>query len=344
MNRELVLVAIALGVVVATALALLFVPGAVSSPFDPDAAGEQVPPGHVHIEEVTIAAGDVTGANATLEVDTYLRHRGNPVENVTVVHRATDSNTGLIATESERAVEALAEESETRVRGNVTVPRRSDYRIETIVYANGNRQRTATHHVEGVGSLVPDHARTDVAFRRTAAGDAGLPAIAYSVASTDGDRVTLAVSPYLTNTGDQPERDLDLEVIARQSDSNVIADTETVAVGTVGPGATTAPTVELTVPEGYDYTLDAVLWREQTAVASAQAAAAIGPGNLTVSNSTDDGGLEISDFERDAGPGGDDGSADRDENGDDATPGFGAAATLVAVLGAVALYARRDAQ
>lgn len=343
MNRELVLVGAAAAVVVAVSLAALLFPGVIAEPAVPETEADVERPGGVAVAEVTIAAEEVTGASATLAVGTYLEHRGGPVENVTVVHRATDTNTGLVEATTEIEVDPLEDEAERLVPGSITVPRESGYEIETFVYRDGSRVESASHTVEGVGTLTPAHADTDVEIHRFGGPHVpgvDLPAVEYSVASADGDRATLDVSTYLTNGGDDVEDGLELEVTARQSEANVVADATRIDVGALEPGETAAPSAEVTVPEEYDYSLDVVLWKEGTIVGSDRAAANLGPGNLTVDDAAVEDGFEVSDFE-----GGDRTTPEErpdaeDEEIAEGQPGFGAVGALVGAL-ALALLAVR---
>lgn len=355
MNRESLL-AIATLVVVTGAVTTLALTGAVSDPSEPETAADVEHTGHVSLAEITISADEVTGGTATLAVDTYLEHRGDPVTNVTVVHRATDTKTGLVEDTTERDVETLADGSEVVVTDTVSVPRKSSYEIETFVYRNGTRTESTSHTVDGVDALTPAYAATDVEFHRFG-GDAGgspadIPAIGYSIDSTTAETATLEVSSYLTNTGDDAERDLELEVNARQAASNVIADSATVELSTIEPGKTASPTVALDVPEGHDYYLDAILWRDGTIVRTNRAAANLGSGSLSVNETASETGLEVSDFASSS----DDYSAAADsstetdsdaeradasaESSGDGTPGFGIAVTAVAVLATIALARR----
>lgn len=351
MNRESLL-AVATLVVVLGALTTLALAGAVSDPAASETASDVKPAGHVSLTELTISADSVTGGTATLAVDTYLDHRGGPVENVTVVHRAIDTESGLVEATTEREVGRLKDKSERVVSSSIAVPREGGYEIETLVYRGGNRTESTSHTVEGVGSLTPAYADTDVEFHRFGGGSGGsladVPAIGYSIESTTDERATLAVDSYLTNTGDDPESDLELEVIARQSGSNVVADAATVDLSTIKPGKTASPTAELTVPAEYDYYLDAVLWRDGTIVGTDRSVANLGPGSLSVNETTASGGLEVSDFA--GGPtAADDGSdgydasddaADGEDGRGDGTPGFGIAVTAAAVLMTIALARR----
>ncbi|SFB82939.1 hypothetical protein SAMN05444422_102261 [Halobiforma haloterrestris] len=352
MNRELALSGAALAVAV-LALATLALSGAVADPAEPDA--ESKIEGHASLLEVTIAADDVSGETVSLEIDSYLEHRGQPVENVTVVHRATDTDTDLVEDETSREVGTLEDGGETVATATVDVPREGSYALETFVYADGTRTESATHRVYGVDALTPAYADSSLEFHRFGGEDGLLtdvPAIEYSVVDTDDEagEATVEVTGYLTNAGDDPADDLELELKARQADSNVVADADTVSVPAVDPGKTATPSTELEVADEYAYYLDAVLWHDGTIVATDRAVADLGPdGNET------DATFETADFEEDDGfetTAADAGdaengnaadeaaSADAEEDrGTDGTPGFGIVSTAFAALAAITALA-----
>lgn len=340
MDRENALLGAVLVVVAASALFAVVFPGVLA---DPGADDAPEPEGRVTIAETTIAAGNVSGASATLTVDAALAQRGGPVENVSIRFRATDTETGLVEATTEREVGTLAGENETRVAGDLRVPRASGYRIDVIVYEDDRRTASARRTVEGVGSLTPAYADTNVEFHRFGShGD--VPSIEYAIASSTNDSATLNVSTYLTNGGDEDAADLRVEFKARQSGSNVVADTETVAVDAVGPGSTASPDAQLTVPSGYDYYLDAVLWKGDTVVETTRSTANLGPGNLTVNETRREGGIRVSDFDESDGSDPDRETEFEDDTGDDADgqPGFGAVAAAVALaVATLAIAARR---
>ncbi|APW97631.1 hypothetical protein CHINAEXTREME_07530 [Halobiforma lacisalsi AJ5] len=351
MNRELALSGAALAVA-AIALATLALSGAVADPAEPDA--ESKIEGHASLLEVTIAADDVSGETVSLEIDSYLEHRGQPVENVTVVHRATDTDTDLVEDQTYREVGTLEDGSETVATATVDVPREGSYDLETFVYADGTRTESATHRVYGVDALTPAYADSSLEFHRFGGEDgplADVPAIEYSVVDTSDDgEATVEVTGYLTNAGDDPADDLELELKARQIDSNVVADADTVSVPAVDPGKTATPSTELEVADEYAYYLDAVLWHDGTIIATDRAVADLGPdGNGT------DATFETADFEEDDGfettagdvddgmssDGADQATSDDEDedHGGDGTPGFGFVATALAVFAAIAVIA-----
>jgi len=318
-------------VVVASGVAAVVVPDAVADPAD------DLRPGTLTVEELPIAPGEVTGETATLAVEARLSHFGNPTENVTVLFRATDSESNLVATKQTVDVGTLEDDRETPVEANLTVDREGGYAIETIVFRDGERVDRATRRVSGLEALRPAYADSNVAFAETGA----VQPVSVAVGSTDDDGVTLALSGALTNDGDEPTDDLDVTFTARQADSNVVADRVTVPVGDIRAGRTATVDADVSVPNEYNYYIDAVLWRDGVHVDSAQSVANLDPNERISADETDQAvAFEASDFESGSTRDGRSGRPESEDSTSEETPGFGLAVGLVALL-ATALFARR---
>lgn len=339
MNRSNTLLLAAVGVLAVLSAAAVVVPGALADRDDP------IRPAHLEYRESNVQAGVVTGETVTLRVESRLGHDAGPAENVTLVHRVIDENSGLLVETARNDLGSLDGEREFAPTTNVTVPRDGAYEIRTTVYVDGERRATGQQTVSGVGTLIPDYARTDAAFRAAPTLVTDVPPIPYSIREASGVETALAVQPFVTNTGDGTEDDLELVVQARQTDSNIVADRATTAVGAIEPGRTVQPTVELTIPDEYNYELDAMLRRDGVVVASATLPASLDPSEAVSANVTRrDVGLETSDFERETGR---DGPATESNDRSGRTdgqdgPGFGVAAALVAMLAGVTIAARRS--
>jgi PGF-CTERM protein len=329
MRIEALLASLAVVVLLGTVAAATLVTGFVADP------GPDEPPARLDVAETTLAAGEVTGETATLNVTTYVQHRGGPAENVSVVVRATDAESGLVADTVTSDLGSVRDDGEREVSLSVTVPREGGYEVATILYVDGQRVDTATASVSGVGALEPPRTRTSVAFHQFPER----PAVEYRIAEVNGDEVTLEVTSYLTNGGDDAESGLRLVVTARQSDAYVVADRAETSVGTVEPGVTASPTVEVTVPDDNNYYLDATLWRDGVVLESTRAAANLDPEEtISVNETRREVEFEAGDFE--TGGAGGDGPAPQTETGAESQPGFGAGVAVVALVGSL-LAARR---
>lgn len=336
MKPEAVLAGVAVVALVATAGVLVAVPDAVQSP----APSEPADPGGGAIADMTIAVENVSGGTATFAVTPYVEHRGSPARNVTVQLRAVDEESGLVADTRSLSLGDLAGGRETNATGTLAVPREGGYTIEAVLYRDGHRLDAGDLTISGVGTLVPEYERTPVGFHEFQGTE--LPVIEYSIESVDDGDATLSVTTYLSNTGDDPAGDLHFVLKARQNGSNVVADRTRVDVGRVDPGETVTPTAELTVPDGYDYYLDAILWDGETVVDTQRSVANLGPGTgLSVDETQNDSGFESGDF---ADTGDDDDYRRPEETemagGDGGQPGFGVPAALAALC-ATGLFAWR---
>ncbi|WP_017343899.1 PGF-CTERM sorting domain-containing protein [Halorubrum sp. T3] len=335
MDTRTALLAAAAALLVASAVGAVAAPGAIS---DPRATDE--PPGDIRVAGATVAPGDVRGETAELRLGTDLRHRGSPVENVTVRHRAIGAESGLLVDETTVDVGDVDFDGERTVNGTVTVEREGGYRIETVVFADGQRREQQTTRVAGVAALTPDYADTQVGFTDGSVW----PTVAVSVVEADNETATLSASVSVTNRGDEASEDVDLRLYLRQAESNVIAADATETVGTVRPGRTDTVTTTVEVPAGYNYYVDAALFDDDVLVDETQGVANLNPRETITANETvRDVEFSVEDFQRDdvGGEGGD--GADRaptDGATGGSTPGFGPLVALVALVVA-ALTARR---
>lgn len=329
MNREQILTAAAVGVIAVALLTAALAPGAFQGPDE-----EPIRPGPVDIADVTIQPGTVTGETATLQIDTALRHRGNPTPNVTVRLRAIDSQSGLLETSETVEVGELSGEQERTVPANLTVAREGGYRIEVLVFQDDRRVATGGRTVAGMEALTPEYARTSVQFSELDT----LPAIDVSVSEVGDQRTELEIATWLTNEGDEPTGDLRVGIVVRQADSNLVADRSEASVQAIEPGRTSSTTQTVSVPSEYNYYVDAIIWKDDVVVDTARTAVNLDPSErISVNETRREVEFEVGDFERER----DEAPEPRETAAaDEEAPGFGVVVASVALLVA-ALVARR---
>lgn len=367
MRRETVLVVCAI-VVVAGLFGAAAVASDVLATHD-DGADERQPSADLHLDtqEVTMTPEEIGGETVTLSVDLLLRQdvevdRGFSIgdvdddelrsENVSVQLRATNRETGMIEDVTDLNVDPIAGERDFSVSGSITLDRENDYGIEAIVSRDNRRIEIGRTRVSGLDTLEPEYADSPVEFERFSIAD--LPAVSYTVEDAGDDEADLGVSAYVTNTGDELNDAVEVELIARQTDSNIVADSDQVTIGAIRPSRTETAESTLTVPDSYNYHLDAVVWRDGVIVDSIREGATLDPDEPAPANETetdaDEETVEVEEFatddvdDDDASPGDDEADAappaGDDVEEDDEQPGFGIAAAVVALIGAVAVAAR----
>ncbi|GAB7093057.1 PGF-CTERM sorting domain-containing protein [Halolamina litorea] len=333
MDSKRVLAGGAVVVVVVALLAAVAVPEAVASPRD----DRPVRPGPVNVVDADIATGEITGQTAELELFATLDHRGNPAENVTVLFKATDAESGLLEAEREVAVGDLTAEGERRVSTVLRVPREGGYRLEGIVYRNDTRVDRFTREVSGVEALTPAYARANVSFVE----DPVLEPVSVAITDAGENRTTLELGGWLTATGPTEADSLSVTFILRQAESNVVAARTTVDAGSLREGRSETVSADVAVPSEYNYYVDAVLTRDGVIIDTAGGVVNLDPSETIDRNETRrEVEFDASDFE------GDDGERpDRPETTDAETavsqPGFGPVVAIAALLGAGLLARRR---
>lgn len=344
MRRALVLVGVLLAVVVASAGLALAAPGVFAEQADTQQDGT------VEVSELTVSAGTVTGETVELQTDVRLANRDGVSENVTVEFRAVGTDSGLVDARQRISVGNISRSKEVRVVTNLTVERGTDYRLETVVYRDGQRRGSRSKTVRGTGSLTPGYADTGVEFYRFTSPD--LPVIEYAIEDVQSNQTTMGVWTHLTNTGVESSDSLRVVLKARQVESNIVADQTEVTIDSIQPGKTTVPRATLSVPSSYNYYLDAVIYQDDVVVGTARSGASLDPTErVAVNTTTRNVGLEVSDFDsetpepdpdRDAGGASGDGAGVETTVGDSG-PGFGIVVTLAALAaGLLAVRWRSD--
>ena len=341
MRRELLLAG-AIGV-----LALTLGVGATAVPGVLADAPDDVRESYLTVQQPYVDATDVRGETVTLSLSSRLEHRGGPADNVTVVTRAIDTETGLVETTERQSLGDISGDRDVPYTTNLTVERQGGYRIETEVYADERRATTHRGTVSNLDALVPASARSSVRFHEFDNENTPLEAISYRIVETADNETTLNVTARLTNTGDDDESGVVLQLRARQADSNVVADSATIRVGEIRPDLRSrVVSTELTVPDGYDYWLDGILSADGVVVATESSVADLDPTETLQPNATrTETGFQSGDFAESTEP--EDMGAREDDRPEETMtsaggPGFTAATVLVAfVLAALAAIRRQ---
>ncbi|ERH07727.1 MAG: PGF-CTERM archaeal protein-sorting signal [Halonotius sp. J07HN4] len=334
MDRTKTLAAGAAGVVVVALLVAVLAPGALSAP------RSATQPGSVDIADTTIQPQAVGGQTAALQINSTLRHRGNPSPNVAVRLRAIDTESGLLETTQRVEVAELADDREQTVPATLSVAREGGYRIETVVYQNGQRVDTGRQEVRGLAALIPEYARTPIQF----ADETTLPPLGVSVQEATESQATLDITTQLINRGSVQSDDVEVSVITRQADSNLVADRDTADVATIDPGRTTGTTMTVSVPNNYNYYVDGVLKKDGVVVDTTRTAVNLNPSERIAVNETKRSvELEVSDFERERQPDTDGEQTETAGESGSSTPGFGVPIAVLALLIGGLLARRRTA-
>jgi PGF-CTERM protein len=331
-QTERLFAAAAVVLLLAAGVVALVVPGVIANP------DRVTRPGPVGVEEMTVAPGEVRGGTADLRVLTRIDHSGEPTPNVTVRFRAYGADSGLLVDEQTVDLGEVTGDRSRPVNGTLRVPREGGYVLETTVFRDGERYDQRSRRVSGVAALTPPYAQSAVAFSDGTA----LPPLSVAVAEADDNRTQLRVTASLENGGDDPSGDLRVAFRLRQAESNLQAGTASQQVGEIQAGRTGEATATVTVPSGYNYYVDAVLYRDDVVIDSARSVANLGPRErISADETVRDVEFDVEDFEGGGTDRGRDGEPTPAAATDSAAPGLGPGVALVALLATATLVVRR---
>ncbi|ESS11211.1 MAG: uncharacterized protein conserved in archaea [uncultured archaeon A07HR60] len=331
MRRETTLVVLAAIVVVVVGGVLAAVPDGID---DPRVGND--PAGDLSVVGQAVEPVSVSGSSVDLRVVTDISHRGGPVENVTVRYRAVDASGGILTDQRRVEVGTIDVAGEQSVEGQVQLPREGGYDVITTVFVGDERVADASTSVQGVAALEPAYVDRSLQFADTSVW----PTLSVSVIDTTDDQATLQITASITNTGDTAAAGVELGVLLRQADSNVVAGEATAEVDTIRPARTNTVSTSVTVPAGYNYYVDSILQNDGIIVDEAGDVANLNPQETIQANQTvEDVQFQVADFENGATEIAQETESARDEPVSDGTPGFGAIAAAVALV-VITLVAR----
>jgi len=264
------------GYLVLGAVALVVVAGAVALLVsESSVVGEEteVEEGEVSIINVDLTPRNVSAANVELGVVTRLGHEGGVSENVSVVVRVVDSETGML--EDERGTDIGRLEGDTEADGvvNISVVRDRDYDLRVLVYKDGRRVEGTENRLRGLEDLGSEEVVSEIDFHSFEEQ----PPVEFSVERVVDGNAVLNARAYLTNYGNRPSENVEVTIKARQTDTEIVADENTSEISEIGSGETERGEVLLSVPDGFNYHLDAVVWSDGSIVETHRNVATLNP-------------------------------------------------------------------
>jgi len=88
----------------------------------------------------------------------------------------------------------------------------------------------------------------------------------FRVKKVEGGKVLVESDIYLTNEGRETSKDFRMLVKVREMDAGLLADKIWTRTGEIKPEATIIQTVNLTMPDQYNYVVEVLIWNNDTIV------------------------------------------------------------------------------
>ena len=205
---------------------------------------------YVFVQGIDVSAPEVGSGRIVLLINATIDNSLARSGDLRLLTKAFDQSTGLLVEQVATTVPPLGKEETRIVSTRLDLARAPGFRLQVDLYQEEKVIRGATLDVSNLDRLEPNLYDTGL---RIAAMD-------FEVLGTAGNRTTVRSTVYLTNEGREGSRPLSLQLKAREVSTSLLAAQVWAQVGSVAMDATRAYNATLTLPDGYNYAVEAVLW------------------------------------------------------------------------------------
>jgi hypothetical protein len=222
----------------------------------------------LRVNDIDISAERITSTNVLLNVTTYVENNGNGESGeVKLILKAFDSMSGLLVDETATSAGHINKDKTIPVAQLINVERDGGYRIDIVLFEDDERLRQRSVKISGIGDLIPNI--NDIGIR--------IQEMDFLVENVTDSRVTISVDIYLTNEGGCTSEDLPMLVKAREVDAGLLADKVWITTGKIEKEKTIINSCDIAVPDGYNYIVEALIWRNDTIVERGEGVVQLNP-------------------------------------------------------------------
>lgn len=211
----------------------------------------------VKISEMDLAAEEVTGATVTINVTTYVDNQGRLMsKNVSLLLKAYETKNNLLEAQVRSEMGPIDKGTTANITNTLELPKKGSYRIEATLFEEDEKRSTASRTVYNLESLTAD---VDVMNVKIGGMD-------FMVKEAEKGTVKIQTDIYFTNVGPTTSPDYRIEVKAREVDSGLVADKKEMNIGEIPSQGTVIRSVNLSVPDQYNYRAEVLIWRNSSVV------------------------------------------------------------------------------
>jgi len=284
-------------------------------------------PSYLSIREVDVKPLTITNAKAELNITAYLSHYGGKTRNAYILTRAIATETGLLMSEVSAPIPETNGQKTVSISHVLTVDRNSNYEMRMLIFDRGTISDSGSVMIYGLSAITPESKISGIALKK----------VDFTATGSSNGKAQIKAEMYLENVDSGASQSFTMVIKAREYYSGLVADTASIEAGAIKQDETIVKSVELSVPEDYNYILGIDLWNGNVLLNTWEKAMPLSPTRVLPNGTTETKtGLDVSKFVREGGgqptypdPG------SKDSRSAPATPGFeviGAAAAVAVAL------------
>jgi len=217
------------------------------------------------VTNLEIVPGQIMTSTIELKVTTYIKNSdegpaAKSSKNTTLLLKATSSDRDFLVNQTTTFIGKIAPEKTVNVTQILTLPKKGGYKLEATLFEEDKEVDRGYRTVYNLESLPADSKA--ISLR--------IDGIDFLVRKAAEDKVVIQSDIYVTNFGAKTSQDYKLMLKATDIDSKLVADKQWSNTGLIAPDETAIRSVNLTVPDRYNYVVDVLIWSNSTIVGQGQ--------------------------------------------------------------------------
>ncbi|WP_440954133.1 DUF7490 domain-containing protein [Methanosarcina sp. Mfa9] len=286
---------------------------------------------YYNIRDMDISADRVGTAFVDLNVTTYVeKYHGDTEKNTSLLLKAYSRESGLLEVQQEVELGAFENGETKAVSQALSLPKTGGYELRSVLFEEKTRKVSGEIKVYNLDALPAD--LEDIGLE--------ISEMDFQVRKVENGKVLIENDIYLANEGRETSQDFRMLVKVRELDAGLLADKVWTRTGKIRPQTTVIRSVNLTMPDQYNYAVEVLIWNNDTIVKRGEDYIQLSP-EIKIKDETQTAvrKIETSDFES---------SEDREPvpeeeypMEEEPTPGFGLFLSAVLMCFTVFLRSRR---
>ena len=214
-----------------------------------------------NIKDMDISADRIGNAYVDLNITTYVeKYYGNTAKNSTLLLKAYSTGSGLLVAQKEVNLGVLKKGETKPVSLTFNLPKNGGYDLRSILFEENSRKSNGEIKIYNLDALPADSQEIGLQ----------IPEIDFKVNQVEGEKVSIESDIYLTNEGKENSKDFKMLVKVREMDAGLLADKVWTQTGEIQPEATVIRSVNLTMPDQYNYIVEVLIWNNDTIAKSGE--------------------------------------------------------------------------
>ena len=217
------------------------------------------------VKNMDIVPGQIKTSTIELKVTTYMENLGDDSDpetskNTSLQLKATSLDKDFLVNQTTTFVGKIARGKTVNVTQTLRLPKKGGYELEALLFEDGKQVDRGSRTVYNLENLPADSMVTGLR----------IDGIDFLVRNASVGKVVIQSDIYVTNFGARTSQDYQLMIKATDIDSKLVADKRWSNTGIIAPDATAIRSVNLTVPDRYNYVVDVLIWSNSTIVGQGQ--------------------------------------------------------------------------